>query len=113
MAGISNVSAQSQLLTKSVYYGEKASDGFNNPCKGRCVTVCAEITNEVIVSSGSDDGLPVDPLSDGGGTVLVKTTVKDADGNVINERVDSYVGDVETVKRELQTEAIKNGGVIE
>ena len=113
MAGISNVSAQSQLLTKSVYYGEKANDSYKNPCKGECVRVCAEISNEVIVGRGSNNGIPVDPLSDGGGTVLVKTTVKDADGNVINERVDSYVGDVETVKRELQIEAIKNGGVIE
>lgn len=108
------VDVSAQVLTKNTYYGEKANDSYKNPCKGECVRVCAETESSIVGGGGIDDrpgelGL----FSAGEEAVTVKTVLRDAEGNVIRESVNVYPGDVETVRRELQLEAVKNGGVAE
>lgn len=102
------------MLAKNTYYGEKANDSYKNPCKGECVKVCGVIESSLMEGGGFDDR-PFVPgrFSAGEESVTVKTVVRDADGNVIKESVDVFPGDVETVRRELQLEAVKNGGVAE
>ena len=44
---------------------------------------------------------------------MVKSILKDPEGNIINEWEEVYDGDVNTVKRQLIEEAAMNGGVTE
>lgn len=112
MAGVSKVSAQT--LMRSVFYGEKARDSAVNPCKGACVRKCGEIDASYVDPSFNDDPATINPYSlDGSQTTDVRITVKDAEGNVISERIETYPGDVASVKEALREGAISNGGEIE
>lgn len=61
-------------IIQTTFYGSKASSNPNNPCKGATIRVCG-----VIVHSFTDVSIGDTPLT------LVKTTVKDAYGNVTSE----------------------------
>lgn len=110
MFGVSTVSAQK--IVKETYYGEKANDSMKNPCKGECVTVCA--VKEQVVSDLTPGGNGINPYSlDEPAFTTVRTIVKDADGNIIREKTETYEGDVNTVAEKLRMEAIKNGAEVE
>lgn len=113
MCAFGAVSASAQsindsfTLSKNIYYGEKARPDWENPCKGKCMKKCAEIENLIVAPNPGDCGAVA--FSSGGGHTLVKSIMKDADGNVIAEKEEVYDGDVYTVKNQLDAEAAMNG----
>lgn len=113
-AGLGIAESYAQKTIKTTYYGEKANESYENPCKGKCVRVCAIKETSFTGGGGAiDDPYTPAPFSVGEENTTVKTVIKDAEGNVIRECVEVYPGDMETAKREYILEAIKNGGVVE
>lgn len=105
--GMSEVLAQKKI--KAIYYGEKAGNSCENPCKGRCVKICAMLENYVLEGTGVIDvSYKLVNLSSGKEITTVEKVVKDTEGNVIKEDFKVYPGDIETVKRELQLDEHKN-----
>ena len=82
--------------SKSVFYGSKASQGSNNPCKGATIRKCGEIYSKIIAVSDGES--------------LVQQTVKDADNQVLEVR--SYIEEKEPdeVVKEIKLETIRKGG---
>lgn len=91
--------------------GEKANDSCVNPCKGYCDKPCAEIWHLIEAPKPGGGNTGAATFSLGGGQVVVKSILKDPEGNTINEWEEVYDGDVNTVKRQLIEEAAMNGGV--
>lgn len=103
-----------QRKIKSVYYGEKAGNSSKNPCKGRCIKICAMTESYVLEGVGVIDvSYKLGNLSSGEEITTVRKVVKDAGGSVIREDLDIYPGDVEVAQSEIKHEEIKNGGVVE
>ena len=98
---------------KIVYYGEKANDSMKNPCKGECTTPCAEIYRLIEAPKPGSGDTGAVAFSLGSDQVVVKSILKDPEGNIINEWEEVYDGDVNIVKRQLIEEAAMNGGVTE
>ena len=44
---------------------------------------------------------------------LVKTVLKDANGNVLDEREEVYDGDIDTVVQQYVTEETRKGAIVE
>jgi hypothetical protein len=116
--GAVSVSAQSfdtSLIKKSTYYGLKAGDSEERPCKGLCIFKCAVKENEFVQLPGlSNDAsmLSVDDFS-GGEKTLVRSVLKDADGNILHESEEIYYGDVQTAIQQFECEEARKGAVVE
>ena len=107
--GVMNASEQS--IKKATYWGEEANESIKNPCKGELLKICAVIEYEISPPSILDD--PNIPAVNSMSQTSVKTTVKDADGNILHEQEDIYACDSETVSRMIADEAIRNGASVE
>lgn len=93
------------------YYGEKASDGGRNPCRGYLKKVCYEKIQELQVATDWD--YDDDALLYEGEKTLVTTTIRRPDGEVIDEYKEVYDGDVNAVKQQLMNNAFMNCGEVE